>query len=156
MCVSVYLSVLLSVSIFVSILGYNFWSNLHRKFFFWFWCKSWRFLHKNMFMDTHIHTNNLHAQFKKKGNFLLFGIAIVFQIVDLIFGRLIQISPNISQDMLGLVVLLVQMYPRIFRDIYELKAEHIIQSNTYNSAIGYILSTSLNTASMYLRFWTEV
>ena len=106
---------------------------------------------------THTYTQTTYMHnLKKKGNFLLFGIAIVFQIVDLIFGRLIQVSPNISQDMLGLVVLLVQMYPRIFRDIYELKAEHIIQSNTYNSAIGYILSTSLNTASMYLRFWTEV
>ena len=89
---SVYLSVLV-LCLPLSLFGLHFWS-LHRKFIFdldvnldkSFTQQIYTDTRTHRHTDTQIHTMNQHAHVKR-GNFLFFGIAIVFfQIADLLFG----------------------------------------------------------------------
>ena len=97
-------------------LGYNFWRSLHRNFISDFDVNFDSFgpTDTKTYRHRQTHTYTIHwkltcthmpSKTSKKGNFLHFGIAIVFQIVGLMFGWLVRQSKHMfgRVDMFGLL-----------------------------------------------------
>ena len=88
----------------LSLFGLNFWGSLHRNFISDFDVNFYKVLAQQTqrHTDTHLHHTLkicwtcIPVKQVKIGNFLLFGIAIVFQIVDLMFGWLVHQSKHIQ------------------------------------------------------------
>ena len=87
-------------------LGFNFWSSWQRNFIFQFWqsfgpTDTMTYRYTQTHTDTHLNHTLKHYLYTyaskqvKKGNFLPFGIVMVFQIADLMFGWLVRQSKYI-------------------------------------------------------------